>query len=176
MASNDVIIRLMADVSNLQNGMKKAQAELNKLKGTTEKTSSGISKSLKGVGMAVAGAFAVDKIKDFTMSMIEASAGVQALDSMFEQTFKGDQAKALEGITSQAKEQNINVDRLKGSWASFYGTFRGNGADANKSLELTSRYMKLAGDGSAYYDKSLEDVVGRLKSITMGNFEAGDAI
>ena len=45
MASNDVIIRLMADVSNLQNGMKKAQAELNKLKGTTEKTSSGISKS-----------------------------------------------------------------------------------------------------------------------------------
>ncbi|MDM0781013.1 hypothetical protein QTI14_13810 [Clostridium perfringens] len=176
MASNDVIIRLMADVSNLQNGMKKAQAELNKLKGTTEKTSSGISKSLKGVGMAVAGVFAVDKIKDFTMSMIEASAGVQALDSMFEQTFKGDQAKALEGITSQAKEQNINVDRLKGSWASFYGTFRGNGADANKSLELTSRYMKLAGDGSAYYDKSLEDVVGRLKSITMGNFEAGDAI
>lgn len=36
--------------------------------------------------------------------------------------------------------------------------------------------MELAGDASAYYDLTLEDVVSRLKSITMGNFEAGDAI
>ena len=108
--------------------------------------------------------------------MIEATASVNALDSMFEQTFKGDQAKALEGITAQAQLQGINVDRLKGSWASFYGTFRGNGADANESLALTTRYMELAGDGAAYYDLTLEDVVSRLKSITMGNFEAGDAI
>lgn len=176
MASNDVIIRLMADMSNLQAGMKKAQSELNSLKGTAEASTSGITKAFKGIGTAMAGIFAVDKLKEFTGEMIEASASVNALDSMFQQTFKGDQAQALAGITAQAKEQNINVDRLKGSWASFYGTFRGNGADANQSLELTTRYMKLAGDGSAYYDKSLEDVVGRLKSITMGNFEAGDAI
>lgn len=176
MASNDVIIRLMADMSNLQSGLKKAQAELNSLKGTAEKSTSGITNAFKGIGTAMAGIFAVGKVKEFAMNMVEASASIQALDSMFTQTFKGNQAQAMQGITAQAKEQNINVDRLKGSWASFYGTFRGNGADVNKSLKLTTRYMKLAGDGSAYYDKSLEDVVGRLKSITMGNFEAGDAI
>ena len=176
MSSNEVLIRLKADMSNLQAGMKKAQSELDKLKGNSEKTGQGIDSSFKKIGTAVAGVFAVEKIKEFGSEMIEASAEVQALDSMFSQTFKGQYDQAMAGITAQAKEQNINVDRLKGSWASFYGTFRGNGADVNQSLELTTRYMHLAGDGSAYYDKSLEDVVSRLKSITMGNFEAGDAI
>lgn len=176
MSSNEVLITLKADMSNLQDTMEKAQSELEKLKGDSEETGEGIDSSFKKIGMAIAGIFAVDEVKDFGTEMVEASAEVQALDSMFQQTFKGDQQKALAGITAQAKEQNINVDRLKGSWASFYGTFRGNGADVNQSLELTTRYMHLAGDGSAYYDESLEDVVGRLKSITMGNFEAGDAI
>lgn len=176
MASNDVIVRLVADMGNLQAGMQKAQKEISALKGTTEKASSGISSSFKKIGTVVATAFAVDKLISFGKHMVEVTASVQALDSQFQQTFKGDQDKAMAGITAQAQEQGIHVDRLKGQWASFYGTFRGNGATANQSLELTRKYMHLAGDGAAYYDKSLEDVTGRLKSITMGNFEAGDAI
>lgn len=143
---------------------------------TSEKTESKISSAFKKIGTVVVAAFAVDKIIEFGKNMVETTAKVQALDSQFEQTFKGNQAEALELITNQAKEQGINVDRLKGTWASFYGTFRGNGADANESLELTNKYMQLAADGAAYYDLSLEDVSSRLKSLVMGNFEAGDAI
>lgn len=176
MASNDVVVRLVADVGNLQKGMDEAKKSIERLKSSTEQTGSNVMGAFKKIGTAVVGAFAIDKLKDFTIGMIETTASVQALDSQFQSTFKGEQGKALEGITKQAKEQGINVDRLKGTWASFYGTFKGNGADANQSLELTSRYMKLAGDGSAYYDLTLEDVSSRLKSITMGNFEAGDAI
>ena len=176
MASNDVVVRMVADIGNLQAGVKKIENQLSGLKGTTEKATSGISGSLKKVGSVVAGAFAIGKIIEFGHHMVEVTASVQALDSQFQQTFKNGQDKAMSGITAQAKEQGIHIDRLKGQWASFYGTFRGNGANANKSLELTTRYMHLAGDASAYYDKSLEDVSGRLKSIIMGNFEAGDAI
>ena len=173
MASTDVLIRLVADLNKEMSSIKK---QLENVENTTSKAGSTLTSTFKKVGTVIAGAFAVDKIKDFTKSMIEASASVNALDSMFEQTFKGEQAQALELISKQAQEQGIHVDRLKGTWASFYGTFRGNGADANESLQLTSRYMELAGDASAYYDLTLEDVVSRLKSITMGNFEAGDAI
>ena len=176
MASNDVLIRLVADVSDLNSEINSVKKKLESVESTTSKAGSSIASTFKKVGTVVAGAFAVDKIKDFTKSMIEASASVNALDSMFEQTFKGEQAKALELMTAQAKEQGIQVDRLKGTWSSFYGTFRGNGADAVESLELTERYMRLAGDGAAYYDMTLEEVVSRLKSITMGNFEAGDSI
>ena len=176
MSSNDVLIRLVADVSGLNKELTSVKKQLEKVEDSTSQASSKLSASFKKIGTVIAGAFAVDKIKDFTKSLIEASASVNALDSMFEQTFKGEQAQALELISKQAQAQGIHVDRLKGTWASFYGTFRGNGADANESLQLTSRYMELAGDASAYYDLTLEDVVSRLKSITMGNFEAGDAI
>lgn len=176
MASNDILINLIADVSGLTTELNTVRNRLDEVGNTTSQTGSAISSVFKKVGTVIAGAFAIDKIKQFTISMIEASASVNALDSMFEQTFKGEQAKALELITQQTQSQGIHVDRLKGTWASFYGTFRGNGADANESLQLTSRYMELAGDSSAYYDLTLEDVVSRLKSITMGNFEAGDAI
>ena len=171
MASTDVLIRLVADVTDLNKEMSSIKKQLENVENTTSKAGSTLTSTFKKVGTVIA-----DKIKDFTKSMIEASASVNALDSMFEQTFKGEQAQALELISKQAQEQGIHVDRLKGTWASFYGTFRGNGADANESLQLTSRYMELAGDASAYYDLTLEDVVSRLKSITMGNFEAGDAI
>lgn len=176
MASNDVLIRLVADVTDLNSELNSVKKKLENVESSTSKAGSTLASTFKKIGTVVAGAFAVDKIKDFTISMIEASASVNALDSMFEQTFKGEQVKALELITKQAEEQGIKVDRLKGTWSSFYGTFRGNGADANESLQLTERYMKLAGDGAAYYDMALEEVVSRLKSITMGNFEAGDSI
>ena len=60
MASNDVIVRLIADVSSLQSGMDKATKELESLKSTTEKSTNAISSTFKKVGTVIAGAFAVD--------------------------------------------------------------------------------------------------------------------
>lgn len=141
-----------------------------------EKKSDGLQGTFKKVGGAIVAAFAVDKVIDFGKTLVQTAANIQALDSQFEQTFKDNAGNALVEINKQVNEQGINVDRLKGTWSSFYGTFRGGGAEQNQALDLTSKYMTLAGDASAYYDTSLEDVVSRLKSLTMGNFEAGDAI
>lgn len=153
-----------------------ANKDIDNVTNKAEESENRMVKAFKGIGAAVIAAVAVDKIIGFGKTMVETSAKLQALDSQFDQTFKDNQGQAMELINKQVQDQGIHVDRLRGAWSSFYGTFKGNGADANQSLDLTSKYMTLAGDASAYYDTSLEDVVSRLKSITMGNFEAGDAI
>lgn len=153
-----------------------ANNEIDEVTGKAKDAESKISSAFKKVGTAIVAAFAVDKIIDFGKKMVETTADIQALDSQFTQTFKDNAGKAMDLINKQSKDQNIQVDRLRGTWSSFFGTFRGNGADVNQSLDLTKQYMNLAADGAAYYDTSLEDVVSRLKSITMGNYEAGDAI
>lgn len=153
-----------------------ANRDIDGVTSKAEQSESRMSKAFKRIGTALTAAFAVDKVVELGKKMVETTASVKALDSQFEQTFKNDQSKAMEKISKQAQDQNIHVDRLKGTWSSFYGTFKGNGANATQSLELTEKYMRLAADGAAYYDKSLEDVSSRLKSMTMGNFEAGDAI
>ena len=98
MASTDVLIRLVADVTDLNKEMSSIKKQLENVENTTSKAGSTLTSTFKKVGTGIAGAVAVDKIKDFTKSMIEASASVNALDSMFEQTFKGEQAQALELI------------------------------------------------------------------------------
>lgn len=153
-----------------------ANSEIDSVTDKAKDAESKISSTFKKVGTAIVAAFAVDKIIDFGKKMVETTADIQALDSQFTQTFKDNAGKAMDLINKQSKDQNIQVDRLRGTWSSFFGTFRGNGADVNQSLDLTKQYMNLAADGAAYYDTSLEDVVSRLKSITMGNYEAGDAI
>lgn len=153
-------------------GLQKVQKEAK----NTDKEMNGMVDTVKNIGKAIVAAFAIDKVIDFGKNMVETSAKLKALDSQFEQTFKDNQGQAMDMINQQVTDQGIHVDRLRGAWSSFYGTFRGNGADANQSLDLTSKYMTLAGDASAYYDTSLEDVTSRLKSLVMGNFEAGDAI
>lgn len=153
-----------------------ATKEIDKIEKKSDDASSKMSSAFGKLGKAIIAAFSITAIIAFGKNMVETTAKIQALDSQFVQTFKDNGSQAMELINKQAKEQGINVDRLKGTWSSFYGTFRGNGADANQSLELTNKYMKLAADGAAYYDLSLEDVSSRLKSLVMGNFEAGDAI
>lgn len=153
-----------------------ANSEIDSVTNKARDSESKISAMFKRVGTAIVAAFAVEKVVEFTKNMVETTAKVQALDSQFTQTFKNSGNTAMELINKQSKDQNIQVDRLKGTWSSFFGTFRGNGADVNQSLDLTKQYMNLAADGAAYYDTNLEDVVSRLKSITMGNYEAGDAI
>lgn len=123
-----------------------------------------------GVGIASAA------IGGMVVKINETTASVRAMDEQFEQTFRDNMDGAMKAINSQVEEQGIHIDRLRSAWSSFYGSFKGAGHDANKSLSLTERYMKLAGDAAAYYDTSLEDVTGRLKSLMMGNFQAGDAI
>ncbi|WP_238902668.1 hypothetical protein [Clostridium sp. YIM B02506] len=172
MAMMDLFTMAGQIVTNADDANKDIDSVTNK----AEESEGRMVKAFKGIGAAVIAAFAVDKIIGFGKTMVETSAKLQALDSQFDQTFKDNQGQAMELINKQVEDQGIHVDRLRGAWSSFYGTFKGNGADANQSLDLTSKYMTLAGDASAYYDTSLEDVVGRLKSITMGNFEAGDAI
>ncbi|WP_286909621.1 hypothetical protein [Clostridium sp. UBA1652] len=172
MAMMDLFTMAGQIVTNADDANKDIDSVTNK----AEESENRMVKAFKGIGAAVIAAFAVDKIISFGKTMVETSAKLQALDSQFEQTFKDNQGQAMDMINNQVQDQGIHVDRLRGAWSSFYGTFRGNGADANQSLELTSKYMTLAGDASAYYDTSLEDVTGRLKSLVMGNFEAGDAI
>ena len=56
--------------------------------GSTVKGSTGkMSGALKGVGLAVAGAFAVDKIIGFGVAMVNATAEAQAMEAQFDSVF-----------------------------------------------------------------------------------------
>ena len=50
--------------------------------------------SFNKMSKAIGAAFALDKIKDFTLEMINTTASLQALDAQFDQIFQGEENQA----------------------------------------------------------------------------------
>lgn len=182
----ETVIELIGKDSNFSKTLTKVEGSLNSLSKTVSKVNSQIADvtgkmgdSFKKAGTIVTGATVAIGAASSKLGweLSKVSAELDALDAQFDQTFKGqEQAKAMEAMTEQVKSQGIHLDRLKRGYASFASTFKGGGADSKQTLDLTRKYMTLAGDAAAYYDMSLEDVSQRMKSLIMGNFTAGDAI
>lgn len=102
-SKNEVLIKLKADINDLQNGLKTAKKELEKLSQETENSFSGLGSSAKKLGTAIAGAFAVGKVIDFGKTVISSTADFS--DSMKKvQALSGATGKDLEDLTNLAKE------------------------------------------------------------------------
>lgn len=103
MANNDVVIKLRADISDLQKGLTNAKKELEKLTNETDNNFKGLGASAKALGTAIAGAFAVGKVVDFGKTVINSTA--EFSDSMKKvRALSGATGKDLEDLTALAKE------------------------------------------------------------------------
>lgn len=142
-----------------------------------EKQANGFAKNMDKIGTAISAAFTINAIKDFTMKTIEVAASLKAMDSQFSQVFKGEEnQKAVEGISQQVVDLGIHADRLTSSWNKFGGQVKGAGMDSEMALQAVDRATRLAADGAAFFDTSLENSTASLASFMKGNFEAGDSI
>ena len=83
---------------------------------TTDKakdSESKISSAFKKIGTAVATYFAVDKIKDFGLSCINAAADAGAASSQFSQVFGDMEGKASKSLKGIADDAGIMENRMK---------------------------------------------------------------
>lgn len=135
---------------------------------------SGLGGTLKTLGGIIATVFAVDKIKDLGVSMVEAAASAKATEAQFSQVFAGIEADAEKGLNKIAEETQSLPNRLKGSFISMAAFAKTAGADAEQALAISERATLAAADGAAFYDKSIEEVSESLQSFLKGNF-ANDA-
>ena len=187
MTEKNIMVVLGADVSGFQSAMDNVQSSAKGAVGgvsdsfdttgsSATKNGGTIKSALGGLGGLIAGAFAIDKIKDFGASLLTSSAEAQAVNAQFSNTYRDVSDGGIADLNKLADTYNILPERLKPAMSAVQGFFLGSGADAETAANQTDKAMNLAANGAAYYDKSLEDVSGSLKSFLMGNYEAGDAI
>ncbi|WP_332649661.1 hypothetical protein [Lysinibacillus sp. 54212] len=152
-------------LNDLEKETKKAGGAMNWLKST-----------VVAVGVAIGGYIAVDTIKDFAVGAIEAAASAQALDSQFEQVFKGVESDASGALSSIAKETSIAEGRLKGSFVKIAAFAMTTGLDTKEALSISERATMAAADSAAFYDRSIEDVTENLQSFLKGSYENDAAL
>lgn len=166
-----VVIDVDLDDKGINKGIKNIDNKVGKLGETVGKATQKL-KSMAGVAVKsmLAGATA------FAGYGIKMAADMAVVEAQFSQTFKGMEEQGGKMLEALSSDFNILPERLKPAMTSFQGYFKGAGMEAEEALGSTNKAMKIAADGAAFFDKSLEDTSGSLKSFLMGNFEAGDAL
>lgn len=146
---------------------------------TTDKaqqSESKISSAFKKIGAAVATYFAVDKIKDFGLSCINAASDIQAMNSQFSQVFGDLESQASGSLSNIAENTGIMENRMKGSYTQIAAFAKTSGMDTADALSLADRAMVAVADSAAFYDRSLEETTESLQSFLKGNYENDAAL
>ena len=132
----------------------------------------GIKKAAMGLGGIIAGAFAVDKVKDFVVSGIQLSADKEAINSQFAQIFGGLEQTASNSLNAVAKETGIVPQRLKGAYTQIAAFTKTTGADTAQAMSLAERATLAAADAAAFNNSKIEDVTGSMQSFLKGKVVA----
>lgn len=146
---------------------------------TTEKAESASGKMMgafKKIGGVVAGAFAVDKIKDFGLGCINAASDAGAASSQFTQVFGNMEKQASKNLKGIADSAGVSENRMKGSYTKIAAFAKTTGADTAVALGIADRAMIAVADSAAFYDRSLEDTTESLQSFLKGNYENDAAL
>ncbi|WP_298833944.1 hypothetical protein [uncultured Planococcus sp.] len=170
-------------ILNLQNNMsdslRNAIRDLNRTSSETTNLTSNTSKlgdTAKKVGGLLAGAFAIDKIKDLGVSMIESAGEARAMEAQFSTVFGDMEGEASKKLSAIGDEASILDNRMKGSFTKIAAFAKTGGMDTADSLDLADRSMRAVADSAAFYDKSLESTTDSLQSFLKGNFENDAAL
>ncbi len=139
--------------------------------------------TMKRIGASIASAFAVKKIVDFSKTLVNHAANVEAELSQLQATFKRtgkdgyDLTKQAEDMFARvSKSTGILTERLRITGTKGFAQLKGSGLDANTALKSTERFLNLASDAAAYYDISLENAEATIRSFVRGNVSAGDSV
>ena len=150
-----------------------------RIKETTDNASgaeSKMSSTFKKLGGIIATAFAIDKIKDFGASCINAAADASAMTSQFSQVFGDLESTASANLTAIAENTGIVENRLKGSYTQIAAFAKTGGMETAEALSLADRAMVAVADSAAFYDRSLEETTESLQSFLKGNYENDAAL
>lgn len=166
-------------IDNVEDGLDDAEREARGFSRAVENSSdalNGLKRMAAGIGGVIAGAFAVDKVKDFATSGIELAAGTKALNSQFEQVFGLMELTAEAKLNNIANQAGILPDRLKGSFVQMAAFAKTTGADTAEAMSLAERATMAAADSAAFLDRDVSEVTDNLQSLLKGNFENDAAL
>jgi len=169
-------VKVDANVDGAVKEMDKVKEKMEDVEDQAEESSNRISEAFKKAAGVVAGFFAIDKLKDFSISAIEAAASAQAMQAQFEQVFGNMQRQAQGVVNDLGKSFGMVPNRIKPAFTQMTSMFKGLGLDTNEAMKQAEIAVTLVADAAAFYDKSFEEANEALNSFIKGNYEGGESI
>ncbi len=155
--------KLVMQVRQAKIELAEAQSKAAGLDKEVRSNSGGMINSLKGVGIATAGAFATTKVVDFGRAVLNTRAEFQKFEAVLTNTLGSNSIakKALDDITAFASQTPFGVSELTDSFVKL----------ANRGFVPTTAELRKLGDLAASTGKSFDQLAEALLDAQTGEFE-----
>lgn len=173
MAQNTVMIKIEADIRELQSSLKNVEKSLSGLE-KTKGAFSGISNSLKGLGTAVVSAFAIDKISSFGGQVLTTASELSALDSQYVQVLGGMKSQADTYLDGISKKYNTHPNELKQAMVQYEALLKGKGVSEKEAFELSKMYLERTVDATAFNNGTMAENTERFMAMIKGEYDSVD--
>lgn len=161
------MLKISQSFKDAQANLKQIYNEMDKLNTSTSKVKdsvSGFKNSFGGLPGMVAGAFAVNEVKNFGFAVVDTLANFERFEAVLTNTLGSSSAakKALEDITTFASNTPFQVDELSDSFVRL----------ANQNFVPTMKQMTSLGDLASSVGKDFGQLTDAVIQGRVGEFEA----
>ncbi len=165
-------LSLALNTEALQAGVKRAQSQLNKLKGVGDVASSGMKALGKGMGVALKGATALGAgVAIAGGKLLELGSDAEESANAFEVTFK-EATDSLGGFVDEfSSKAGFTTSELQQLLSFTGGVVNGMGASAEASAEFSKQVAVLSGDIGSLRNIDPSDVLDRITTSLTGERE-----
>jgi hypothetical protein len=126
----------------------------------------------KDMGKAVAGAFAVDKIKDFVVGAVNAASNLNETMSKSATIF-GKNADAIDAWGNTAADSmGMSKEAAVGAAAGFGNFFQQVGITGNKAAQMSTSVVQLASDFASFNNLDTANVLDAISGAMNGEYDS----
>ena len=166
-------LSLALNTESLQQGVKRAQTQLNKLKGVGDVASAGMRGLGKGMGVALKGATALSAgVAIAGGKLLQLGSDADESANAFEVTFKQAEKSLGSFVDDFANKAGFTSSELQQLLSFTGGVTNAMGATAEESAELSKTVAELAGDIGSLKNLPAEQAVRAMTSALTGERES----
>ena len=137
-----------------------------------EKQMSGIQSLAKKTGLALAAAFSVKKIVDFSKSCLDLGSDLQEVQNVVGVTFTTMSDKVDKFAKSAINTAGLSETMAKRYTGTFGAMAKAFGFAEDEALSMATSLTQLAGDVASFYNITQDEAYTKLKSVFTGETES----
>jgi hypothetical protein len=153
-------VGLTTDTTGLASGLKSSGSMLDTFVG-----------KLGAVGVALAGAFAAQKIAGGLMSMVSTASDLSENMNKVEAIFGSGSKTVIDASNAMAKAFGTSKNEFLDSAGRMGGLFKGAGMSQQAAASLSVEFTKLAGDAASFFNTDFETAFMKIRSGLSGESE-----
>ena len=143
----------------------------NKGMDSVEKRVNGLSSSFGKLGIAIAAAFAVTKLIEFSKKAIELGSDLQEVENVVDTVFTTMSDKVDEFAKGAAEAAGLSETMAKRYVGTFGAMAKAFGFAESEAFTMSTALTQLAGDVASFYNITQDEAYTKLKSVFTGETE-----